>query len=167
MAPLNPDEPPGLDDGPSRPGIGLRRTVIVLISGLLLVSIPVFVFIVWAMMHPTYGPGTVKTVTSTWTITLTMRQNEWSRLVQATDSFAARHELIDRQAGFISPSSELRISRLHYENSDADLMVAKTEAKDSTAEIHVTIREFSGSGVGQRLKIAFETDVVRAGRFGE
>jgi hypothetical protein len=145
----------------------MRRTVIVLISGLLLVSIPAFLFIVWGMMHPTFGPGTVKPVTSTWTITLSMPRNEWSRLVQATDRFAIQHDLIDSQAGSISPGSELRLSRVHYENRDADLEIAKTETNASTVEVHVTIREFSGSGAGQRLKVAFETDVVRAGKFGE
>ena len=167
MAPLSPQEPSGLDDGPSRPGAGLRRTVLVLISGLLLVSIPAFLLIVWGMMHPTFGPGTVKPVTLTLTITLSMRRDDWSRLVQASDKFAIQHDLIDAQPVSNSPVSELRLSRVRYESSDAELTVAKTETNASTIEIRITIREFSGSGAGQRLKAAFETDVVRAGKFGE
>jgi hypothetical protein len=145
----------------------MRRTVIILISGLLLVSVPAFLLIVWGMMHPTFGPGTVKPVTSTLTITLSMPRNEWSRLVHASDRFALQHDLVDGQAGSLSPASELRLSRVRYESSDAELTIAKTETNGSTLEIHVTIREFSGSGAGQRLRTAFETDVVRAGRFGE
>jgi len=141
--------------------------VLVLISGLLLVSIPAFLLIVWGMMHPTFGPGTVKPVTLTLTITLSMRRDDWSRLVQASDKFAIQHDLIDAQPVSNSPVSELRLSRVRYESSDAELTVAKTETNASTIEIRITIREFSGSGAGQRLKAAFETDVVRAGKFGE
>jgi hypothetical protein len=145
----------------------MRRTVIVLISGLLLVSIPAFLFIIWGMMHPTYGPGMVKPVTSTSTITLSMRPDKWSRLVQAADRFARQHDLVDAQAGSLLPSSELRLSRVRYESKDADLTIEKAGTTGSNLEIRVTIREFSGSGAAQRLMAVFEADVVRAGRFGE
>lgn len=145
----------------------MRRAVIVAISGLLLVSIPAFLLIVWGMMHPIFGPGIVKPVTSTLTISLSIHRNDWSRLVQAADRFAIQHDLVDSQPGSTMPASELRFSRVRYESPDADLMVEKTKTSASTLEIHITIREFYGSGGGQRLKAAFENDVVRAGGFGE
>jgi hypothetical protein len=168
MAALKPDVPPGWDDGPSRPGLRTRRTVIFVISGLLLVCTPIFLLMLWGMAHPSFGPGTVKPVTSTLTISLSIRQSEWSRLVQAADSFAIQHGLVDSQAANIQPSSELGLSRVRYEGSGADLEIGKTSETDVAAlKIHIRIREFSGSGDGQHLKTAFENDVINAGRFGE
>lgn len=146
----------------------MRRTVIFVISGLLLVCTPVFLLMLWGMANPSFGPGTVKPVTATLTISLSISRSEWSRLVQAADSFAIQHGLVDSQAGRIQPSSELRLSRVQYEGSGADLEIGKTsETNVATTTIHIRIREFSGSGEGQRLKAAFENDVINAGRFGE
>jgi len=168
MAPLKPDVPSGWDDGPSRPGVKARRTVIFVISGLLLASTPIVLLMLWGMAHPTFGPGTVKPVTSTLTINLSIGRNEWSRLVQAADRFAIQHGLVDSQTGSLQPSSELRVSRVHYEGRGAELKMAKmAETNAVTIRIHIEIREFSGSGEGQRLKAPFENDVIRAGRFGE
>lgn len=168
MASLKPDVPPGWDDGPSRPGVKTRRTVIFVISGLLLVCTPVVLLMFWGMVHPSFGPGTVKPVTSTLTFSLSIGRSDWSRLVQATDRFAIQHGLVDSQGSSLQPSSELGLSRVRYEGSGADLAIAKTaETNVATMKIHITIREFSGSGDGQRLKAAFEKDVISAGRFGE
>ena len=120
------------------------------------------------MVHPSFGPGTVKPVTSTLTISLSIRRNEWSRLVQAADRFAIQHGLVDSQGVSIQPSSELRLSRVSYEGSGAELKIQKmTESNVAAIKIHIEIREFFGSGDGQRLKAAFENDVINAGRFGE
>jgi hypothetical protein len=119
------------------------------------------------MMHPSYGPGTVKPVTSTLTISLSIDRNDWSRLVQAADRFAIQHGLIHSQAGSLA-SSELRLSRVRYEANGADLEIERmAETNVSTTKIHIKIREFSHSGDGQRLKAAFENEVITAGRFGE
>jgi hypothetical protein len=167
MASLKPDVPPGWDDGPSRPGVRTRRTVIFMITGLLLVSTPIVFLMFWGMLHPSFGPGTVKPVTSTLTISLSIDRNDWSRLVQAADGFAVQHGLIDSQAGF-PPLSELRLPRVRYEGSGADLEIEKTtETNAATIKIQIKIREFAGSGDGQRLKETFENDVINAGRFGE
>ena len=174
MASLKPDLPPGWDDGPSRPGVATRRMVTFFISGLLLVSTPIVLLMLWGMAHPTFGPGTVKPVTSTVTIGLSIGRNEWPKLVQATDRLAIQHGLVDRQTGSLQPSSELRVSRVRYEGSGAELVVAKvatanaaTTPNAATIEVHIEIREYSNSGEGQRLKTALENDVIKAGRFGE
>ncbi len=120
------------------------------------------------MMHPTFTRLPVKPVTSTLTISRSIDRNDWSRLVQAADRFAIQHGLVDYNMGFLQPLSELRLSRVHYEADGADLEIKKVAEKNAaTIEIHVQIREFSGSGDGQRLKEAFEKDVINAGRFGK
>lgn len=169
MAPLRRNEEPGWDDGPSRPGVAGRRIVIFLISGLLLVSTPVFLLILWGMADPTYGPAVVKRTTWSWSHTLNVGQGDWSRLVRAADEFATPRGLVDKQTGSLVPTSELRRSRVSYESPDAELEIERntTKANADITEIHVRIREFDGSGAGQRLKSAFENDVIRAGRFGE
>lgn len=169
MAPLRPEKAPGWDDGPSRRGVGLRRTAIVAIAGLLAVSTPPFVLIIWGMANPTYGPGTAKQTTLTWTMVVNIERADWSRLVHAADSFAIQHGLIDEQTGSLAPTSELRRRRVSYESKDAELEVERqaSEANAATVEVRIKIREFDESGAGLRLKSAFEDDVLRAGHFGE
>lgn len=147
----------------------MRRAVSVVMITLLVVSTIFFLWLLWGMANPSHGPGTVKLTTSTWTINLNIGRNDWSRLVQAADRFAIQHGLIDEQMRSLVPTSELRRSSVNYESKDAELKIERktTEADTATVEIRVRIREFDGSGAGQRLKSAFENDVIRAGRFGE
>lgn len=143
--------------------------MIVVMSSLLLVSTTFFLWMLWGMANPSHGPGTVKLTTSTWTINLNIGRNDWSRLVQAADKLAIQHGLVDDQTGSLFKTSELRLSSVSYESKDVELKVERkiAEPNADTVEIRVRIREFDGSGAGQRLKAAFENDVIRAGRFGE
>jgi len=165
MAALKPDVPPGWDDGPSRPGLRTRRTVIFVISGLLLVCTPIFLLMLWGMAHPSFGPGTVKPVTSTLTISLSIRQSEWSRLVQAADSFAIQHGLVDSQAAHIQPSSELGLSRVRYEGSGADLVVplgGLVDLAKECAKLTKELGEVDKQLAGARARLSNEKFVASA-----
>lgn len=170
MATLKPDEEPGWNDGPSRPGVGARRAIIAVIGALFFMTMAFCVSVYVAIAYPgLFGqersePPSVRAVTSTLTINLRIARNDWSRLIQATDRLAARHGLADK-----APMSELQQSRMIYEGKDAELKIERVDSGMSvpTVEICVTIREFEGSGTGQPLKAAFENDVVRGGGFTE
>lgn len=176
MAALGPEGKPGSDDGPSRSGVWLRRAIVATISGLVLVSLPIYFRILWGIAHPGWGPviegtlndgGPPRRITSTVTLQLTIVQADWSRLVQAVDKFAAKHGLVDDRTGSRHQVSELQVSTLRYNGKDANLEISRTiKANDPMSEIQVKIVEIDGSAAGERLKVAFENEVIRATGFG-
>lgn len=176
MAALRPEGKPGSDDGPSRSGVWLRRAIVAAIGGLVLVFLPIYLWMLWGMAHPGYGPviegtlndgGPPRRITSTVTLQLTIVQVDWSKFVQAVDKFAAKHGLVDDRTGFREQVSELQLSALRYNGKDANLEISRTiKANDPMSEVQVRIDEVDGSAAGERLKIAFENEVIRATGFG-
>lgn len=171
MAPLRPDEDPGWDDGPSRPGYGLRRTVIIAIVGLLLVTGPPAVLMLVGTAFPWLfqkeAAHVPSRITSSLKLSLTIAPDDWPRFVQAADKFAARQGLSDRIPDSTSPVSELRFIR--YEGREAILGIypSKRERPTPVISLNIDIHEIAGSGTGQALRTAFEKEVIQAGRFGE
>jgi hypothetical protein len=56
---------------------------------------------------------------------------------------------------------------LRYNGKDANLKISRTiKANDPTSGIQVRIDEIDGSAAGERLKVAFENEVIRTGGFG-
>ena len=105
--------------------------------------------------------GKVYTVT----LQLTIVQADWSRFVPAVDKFAAKHGLVDDRTGFREPVSELQRLALRDNGKDANLKSSTTiKANDPMSEIEIQVRidEIDGSAAGERLKIAFENEVIRA-----
>lgn len=171
MTPRRPDEEPGWDDGPSRPGRGLRRTIIVVIVGLLLLAGPPGLLMLLGTAFPWLGEGKVANVpsrlTSSLTFKLTVSPDDWSRFVDASDAFAIKHGLADIVAPSSRPIGNLRF--VTYEGKEALLSINRSDAEKPVAgvPIWIFIHEIRGSGVGPELKAAFEKEVIQAGRFGE
>jgi hypothetical protein len=171
MTPPRPDEEPGWDDGPSRPGRGLRRTVIVVIVGLLLLSGPPGLLMLLGTAFPWLSEKKAADVppeiTSILKLDLTVAQGDWPRLVQASDAFAIKHGLTDRAAVSTVPVSELRF--VDYRSREAVLSITRSNVDKPApgVPIWIDIHEIRGSGIGPKLKAAFEKEVIKAGRFGE
>lgn len=176
MATLRSEGKPGPNDGPSRSGVWLRRAIVATIGGLVLVFLPIYLWMLWGMAYPGYGPvnegtlndgGPPRRITSTVTLQLTIVQADWSRFVQAVDKFAAKHGFVDDRTGFREQVSELQLSALRYEGKAANLKIRRTiKANGPMSEIQVRIDEIDGSAAGERLKVTFENEVIRAGGFG-
>src|SRR5262249_911902 len=151
MTSPRPDEEPGWDDGPSRPGRGLRRTVIVVIVGLLLLSGPPGVLMLLGTAFPWLSEKKAADVpsrfTSVLTLKLTVTPDDWPRFVQASDAFAIKHGLTDRAAVSTVPVSELR--HVAYEGKEAVLSITRSNVDKPVAgaPIWIDIHEIRGSGV--------------------
>jgi hypothetical protein len=94
---------------------------------------------------------------------LTIEGHDWSRFVQAVDKFALEHQLVDDHWA----NTELRQTYFSYTGKEADLtFIRKATAADAPSiAIDVEILEIAQGG-GERLKAAFENEVIHAGRFG-
>lgn len=170
MNPRSPDDEPGWDDGPSRPGRGLRRTVIIVIVGLLLLSGPPGVLMILGTAFPWLGEKKVADVpsrlTSVLTLKLTIAPDDWPRFVHASDTFAIKYGLADTVAPSERPIANPFVT---YEGKDALLSIhrSNTEKPVVRVPIWIDIHEIRGSGVGPELKAAFEKEVIRGGGFTE
>jgi hypothetical protein len=183
MGPLRPKDEAGWDDGPSRPGVSVRRAIVVVIAAMLLVAIPLFLLLLWKMASPDpslFGANTSnplgggssrspsRTIISTSTISLTIDGADWRRFVQAVDRFALDHRLADDMRALTVPSGDLGITWFWFTGQDADLSFnRKTKQAEATlVEIEARFYGFA-PGAGERLKAAFEEEVIRSGRFSK
>jgi hypothetical protein len=171
MTPPRPDDELGWDDGPSRPGRRLRRTVIAVIVGLLLLSGPLGLLMLLGTAFPWLGEKKAAYVpsrlTSVLTLKLTIAPDDWPRFVQASDAFAIKYGLADTVAPSARPIGNPQF--VTYEGKEAVLSInrSNTEKPMVRTPIWIDIHEIRESGVGPELKAAFEKEVIKAGRFGE
>lgn len=160
----------------------MRRAVVIVIAAMLLVAVPLFLLLLWNMARPDpslYGRVTsnplagssrspARTIISTSTISLTIDGADWRRFVQAVDKFAIEHHLADDMRALTVPGSDLGIKWFFFTGRDADMSVnrKKVEVDVPTMEIEARFHGFS-PGAAERLKNAFEHEVIRVGRFSK
>jgi hypothetical protein len=183
MAPLRPEDESGWDDGPSRSGVGVRRAIVVVIAAMLLVAIPLFLLLLWKMASPDpslfganisnpLGGGNSRspsrTIVSTSTINLTIDGADWRRFVQAVDRFALEHRLADDMRALTVPSGELGTTWFWFAGQDADLSFNRQTKQSDAAFVKIEANFYGfAPGAGERLKAAFEEEVIRGGRFSK
>lgn len=160
----------------------MRRVVVIVIAAMLLVATPLLLLLLWNVARPDpglYGRGTSnplagssrspsRTILSTSTISLTIDGADWRRFVQAVDRFALEHHLADDMRALTVPGGDMGIKWFFFTGRDADMSVnrKRVEADVPTMEIEARFHGFS-PGAGERLKDAFEHEVIRAGRFSK
>jgi hypothetical protein len=167
------EEAPGEDDGPSRPGHRLRRVVIVVISGLLLICTPVVVWTYWGMAHPGPGPFSSRTPSEPYsppklvaTVSMTVTQADEPRFIEALDRFALGRGLAGDRHLTRGPFWKSSIVHLVYKDAQTEIRVRNSSSEPDAFVVEFYELPGAGAEAGQRLKASFDDKVIRAGGFG-
>ena len=167
------EEFPGNDDGPSRPGIGLRRTVIVVISGLLIICTPFVAWVYWGMARPGPGPFSSPRPSEPYrpaelvaTVSLVVARVDQYRFVEAVDRFAFGRGFADDGHLTGPPIRESPLVSLAYKTGQTEIKIRNTSSEPTVLVVGFYERAGAEAGAGQRLRAAFEDNVIRAGGFG-